>query len=563
MNKGLALDLALLTIPLALFLSLSVYQLEVRGLYYDEALDAVPAMQVVLGQKVELVREAGVLIGQQALPMMVSDYQGAVQSYLLMPFFALLGVSVVSLRLMPVVASAATLVLAYFFARSFFNRPVAFLTILLTAVQPSFIFWTQQGIHVCSVMGLLAISSLYSFWRWYRGGNSAFFILGCFLLGLGLSAKLLFLWWIAALGLAYLLLHPRGLLAQLVRLWPRRSAVGATFDNRQPAPRWSWLDIGPKQAFLGLIAGALGAWMILLYNLQTQGTLQVLSLNLRETSYGVKNFDLWPNLLTRLHSFEVLLNGGGFWFLGGIFSNRPYPYILAALVGLMLGLFLSARGGPARRFWRRGTFILLLIVLVLVESTATMSGLWPTHLFLLYPLPQMLIGLTLYLLYQSFTSKAITLGIASLLVVFLIGSDLWVDRQYHRVLADTGGWATHSDAINRLAQFLDERQVTEPMAMDWGIKTSVQVLTQGRVNPQEIFFYSVEPPDLFTHWLYGALTKADRYYLFHTDEFTIYPRFQAFQAMAQKMDKELLLEATIGQRDEHPVYLVYYARSRK
>ena len=69
------LDLLTPALALGLFLPLSLYQLELPGLYYDEALDAVPAMQLVLGQKLDLVRNAGLSIGGYVLPLMSMDYE--------------------------------------------------------------------------------------------------------------------------------------------------------------------------------------------------------------------------------------------------------------------------------------------------------------------------------------------------------------------------------------------------------------------------------------------------------------------------------------------------------
>ena len=157
-------------------------------------------MQLLRGQPVTLERGVGIWVGNTAFPVMIMDYVGAVNTYLMLPFFALLGVNVYSLRLMTVVAAAVTLVLGYRVGARFFGPSVALVAILLLAVHPSFVFWSRMGITVTSVMTVFSLGSLLAFLNWWDRRGRRFLALGCLLLGLGLWAKLLFLWWIVAAG---------------------------------------------------------------------------------------------------------------------------------------------------------------------------------------------------------------------------------------------------------------------------------------------------------------------------------------------------------------------------
>ena len=82
------LDILVLAIGLALFLALTCYQLDLPGPHYDEAIEVLPAMQILLGQPVETFRGAGLHVGETLLPIMVMDYIGAMNTYLVLPFFA-------------------------------------------------------------------------------------------------------------------------------------------------------------------------------------------------------------------------------------------------------------------------------------------------------------------------------------------------------------------------------------------------------------------------------------------------------------------------------------------
>jgi 4-amino-4-deoxy-L-arabinose transferase-like glycosyltransferase len=122
---------------------------------------------------------------------------------LLLPFFALLGSDVFALRLMPIVFAALTLFLTYLLTQQLFNKRVAVITYLLLAVNPSFIFWSRQGVFVTSITAMIAVASLLCWLRWYREQRTRYLYMATYLFGLGLYAKLLFLWVIVALGATF------------------------------------------------------------------------------------------------------------------------------------------------------------------------------------------------------------------------------------------------------------------------------------------------------------------------------------------------------------------------
>ena len=298
---------------------LTLTQLDLPGLYYDEALDVVPSMQLLLGQPVTLERGVGVWVGNTAFPVMIMDYVGAVNTYLMIPFFALLGVNVYSLRLMTVVLSAVTLVLAYRVGRRFFGEAVALLATFLLAIHPSFVFWSRMGITVTSVMTVFSLGSLLAFLEWWDRRDGRWFVVGCLLLGLGLWSKLLFLWWIVALA-------GRG---------PRASGLAGDLGGRRLDPRFDLRH--SRRSWRGGISGLaslaflLGAAPLIWYNLVSGATFATLQKNLVTTEYGVNNLDLGRNLATAWDTFRVLLDGSYFWYQGGPFANDAYlPVFLAA-----------------------------------------------------------------------------------------------------------------------------------------------------------------------------------------------------------------------------------------
>lgn len=548
-----------LGLVLALFFALSLYQLHLPGLYYDEAADAVPAMQLLYGQRVELVRDSGLQLGSVTLPVMVMDYVGAVNTYLLLPFFKIMGVSVFALRSMTIAMGAATLILTYLLTRKLINKRVAFMSVLLLAAHPSFVFYGRQGVHVSSIMVVAALGSLLAFAHWRGSGSPYWLWTGALLLGLGLSAKVLFLWFILALSAIYAMWQAAE------RLRPRPlvdPAPESALDLRQGL-EGQWAHVGwslrgtMKVAgiwVVGAMSFAVGAWMPIYYNYRTQGTLEALLQNARVTSHGIDNLNVVQNLAARAESFRALLDGGHFWFLGGLFSFEPFPWVFAASTVVAGGGSLFWTQG--RRYGKTAWLFLGLILLVFVQSAFTISGIWPTHLFILLPFVALLIALAAAMISDVAPPRLNRLLPLSAVVMLVAGS-LYVDYRYHHALSESGGRLAQSDAIYQLAEYLDERQSVEPAAMDWGIKTSVQILTQGRANPIEIFGYSRQPDEGFGHRLYSLLADPDRLYVFHGPQATSFPRYDAFLAMVNRLERSAVLEYTAAERNGAPVYLVY------
>src|SRR5207245_7788263 len=81
---------------------------------------------------------------------------------------------------------------------------------------------------------------------------------------------------------------------------------------------------------------------------------------------------------------------------------------------------------------------------------------------------------------------------SAVLVLSLFVGDLSATWRYHASLAKFGGYGRFSDAVYALAQALDTQQITSPAALDWGMEKNIFVLTNGRVQPIEIFGYSAE-----------------------------------------------------------------------
>ena len=199
-----------------------------------------------------------------------------------------------------------------------------------------------------------------------------------------------------------------------------------------------------------------------------------------------------------------------------------------------------------------------MMVLMVLQSGVTVSGLWPEHYLLLLPFPQLSIGLGLDLLRRHLPSRRPVAWLPFLVLVVLMAGQLRMDLLYHRALARSGGFSAHSDANYKLAQYLD-RKGRPVVAMDWGIRTPVQFLTQGRIDPVEHFgFQSLDRPSGdFTAGMAPYLEDGDTYYIFHAPVETVYKgRREAFEELV--LQRGLIPDGKriIYDRSARPLFVV-------
>ena len=510
-------------------------------------------MQMLTGRPLSLFRGAGLHLFGLTLPTMVQDYIGALNVYLALPFLALGGVNVPALRALPIVYAALTLIFLYHFAAAAFNPRTAGLATLLLAVNPSFVFWSRQGILVTNITVTFFCASLWTAWRWQQTRRPAWLWLTGLLWGLGLWTKLLFVWAIGAM-LA---------IAGMAWLWQQIRSRSLT-AQRTSARHW----IGFGLAFLA------GAWPLLHFNLQTGGTLASIVGNLNTSYYGVSNAHFTDNLARRIEQIGILLQGHHFWYLGEVYANPAAPWVLAGLlaamilVGLEVYLGFEARqpdqddwpapawlariAASAPTHWRRVLALALLAGLIVVQSCFTVSDLFITHFALLLPLLPLLGAAAADLLAQHGRRPAL-LAFAALLVWG--GFDAWNTVRYHAVLTASGGYAAHSDVSYRLAADLEARGMTAPIVLDWGIDAPAAFLTQGRVAPIEAFGYArLDQPDAdFVTRLAPFIADASTVYLLHTPEFTVFQgRREALQALAAGQGRRLEALALFRERSGRP-----------
>jgi len=523
---AVAMDFTGFAVALALFCWLALSHLHLPGLYQDEALDIAPALRLLL--------RAGAwpysfLPNSLALPLMVSDHVGPTSTYLALPFLWGFGLSSIAVRAYEFAVGLAALVMIFFWARRVLPAGAAWISAVLLAPMPSLWLACRNGLHVSFIVVPVAAGALVALDRWYLGRRASWLYIGTFLLGVGVSSKILFLWFLAALGVAVLATRPRVL-----------------------------RELFHKQAVLSLLWFAVGCGPLLVFNALSRGlTFRTMVSSLSETPYGVRNVDVLTNLRTQLGSFAGIL-GGDWLSWAGATPRNPIGVALFVLAATCL-LARVRRPGL-----RRLHFSLVAVAITLLASCFTITTLGPKHLVLLLPFPTVIIAGALA---AAWSDRARPAWLAALIALSAFGVaqlawDLRNDSRYLQWLSRTGGVGQFSSAHDRLGEYLLARGITRPLAGDWGFDSNLEVLTCEQVRVDQIFDMREPTPFAFTRRrARETLPQPGSVYLFHAEQYAAAPgRFDAVRHEAQALGLQLIQVASFDDGLGRPVVLVYERR---
>jgi len=324
--------LVCLLVGLSAFFTLTLHQIDLPGVHTDEAMEVLPAMQLLRGQPVECYKDACLNLFGLRLPVMIYEYIAAVNAYLALPFFALFGINVPAMRALPIVQSAVALVFVYLFAREFLNQRVAIAALFLLAVNPSFVFWSRQGIFVTIVTIPLTIVGLWALWRWVQRRKPAYLYLSALAFGLAVSAKLLAWWVIGGIGGSVLLLN--------------LDRIRECLRQRSLAPLG--LPLNGRQIAIAALLFVVGLAPLIIFNIETQSTINYVRHNLFGTSYyDVDNSRVGENLRERIKELGSVINGETFFYLAGRpYASWRYRSVFLLSVGILL---FSVLLGPSKQ----------------------------------------------------------------------------------------------------------------------------------------------------------------------------------------------------------------------
>ena len=534
-NRSRAFSVAALIFSLALYFGIGLAQLKLPGLQYDEAADAVPAMEVLLNKPPSSI--STINIAGREWPLMMLHHIGPSTIYTSMAGMSVFGISVEGLRISQLCVGAIALVLVWALARSGFDEITAGLAALLCATAPAFIWWNRAGANWTAPLLPLALGFVLAMRRWVHQPKARWLLFAGLLFGLGFTTKILFVWLLAPLGLTALIaLRLRG-----VGLLIRRAS-------------WAGLLL----AVLGLLIGLLP---FLLHNLRAESFLATFNFILNNASqtrlYGHNNLDLLNNLALVGGEFLRMMGGDTLHF------DAPAGLPLGAIALVAAGVYTAWRliwhwrvtSHPILRL-----FLLLCFVAVLPLSTVSTSSIGATYLFIIVPFMWLLIATALADGARVLIERrqvVVACAAVALLPLNHIATNVFIQRFF----AETGGTGWWSDAIYAVADELQTHHADRTIiAMDWGFARNLDFLTQRRLYIREGFEYAAAPPADYEDLCIAFLREPQNVYLFHAENYTAFTqRWKVFERAALKTRKQLNLIGTLTERTGITNTLLYDA----
>lgn len=495
--------LALLVITLA-FSNVGFRNLDLPGIYEDEAWSATAAVKFLAGNPfVGAIDHGQFRLFGRAWPFMSAAYVGPVKSYLLIAAFSVFGISVPVLRATTASLGLLTAFAVYGLMRWRFGRFAAFAAAMLLATDLTFVLGVRCDWGPVAFSLLMSVAFAWALLAWTETPDSLWIpsLAGLFL-GLGVLQKLDFLAPAAALFLAFCCVWPR---------LPLRK---------------------PKSVVLLATVALLAASPILAYNVLTRGETVRVGRELadaRHVSFPPTRAD-FANLKrnyviveenVRAHLKGVYLPD---WMLGyGVGPDARFgPSLMprAVLVAPFVLLFLAF---PAFTTWRRPSLFFLaalLFTLLFLALVPMASG--PHHYLLCYPFPHVLLAIALALPWAlpGNRSRFLRFGLRSISVVLflaLLVPNLCLETAFRDRLLRSGGrgyWS--AEAISSIATTIQQTYPTRTITlMDWGFERSLVLLGRDRYSLDPAFWRVLAAPDK-TASLADLLSQSNRVFIVHT-----------------------------------------------
>jgi hypothetical protein len=411
------------------------------GLEIDELLFAGPLYQ-------RLDPGFGVTVFHHRVPLMVMSYIGTLKTLLYWPVFRIFGSSVFSVRLPMVFVGSLTIFLFYRLSVALAGGAAAVLASLLLASDPIFLMTDSFDWGPVALQQLLLVAGCLLIVKRQYG-------FGCFLFGLALWNKALFLWVLAGLGAGSAVAYPR--------------LVWAALHNRELI----------KRAAFGFVAGALP---FLIFNIHIPNATLGSNASFSTENFGFKVFQM-----------ESALNGSGvlgfipmedyapgpksphstlgrfvFWIrkCAGEHRTSLFPYAIVAAL-LLSPLWLRSPARKAALF-----AITFSIVTFLAMLVCRGGGMGVHHTVFLWPMPHLLVGIALTCLRPRWM-----FWIAGSI---LVASNLLVINQYFYQFERNGVTWQFTDALIPLNRSLLPDQ--HVYVLDWNILDNLDVLRHGKLD---------------------------------------------------------------------------------
>jgi hypothetical protein len=483
--------------------------LDAPGLFYDEVIQAEPAVQFLLpdGRPVEAPGFTSVRFLGGWFPVMTQPYMGALKSQLLIPVFASFAATAETLRWTTLIWAWVGLALAMAWTRAVAGTGPALLAGALLAFDPSFLLvsrhdWGSSALGLVFRCGALVLAT--SGWR--RRSSLRLLAAGV-LVGLGLFNKIDFAIFGAAAALGLLAACP-GTLWTALRREPRRLL-----------PAGAGLAIGAAP----LIAGLADAWSATRTLFERQGG--------AATDWDAKLHTL-VSMLDGSYFHRMMLAGGDFDRMAQMdaAASNPFGWIFVGSA-----VFLAARAlgrpEPKARVCRERTDADRVRIFVLVTAVLSGVGFLLTpgaerihHAMNGYPFAEITVALAAVDLWRAaprlLALRALAHGAAAAVATAALAGNLLVTTYTLATIQVTGGKGRWSNALARFGEELETEPGVVVVSLDWGLHGPLRFSSRELVTVEPIWKMSRPGMRAGMPWVHEGTPET--VYLLYPDEFALF-----------------------------------------
>jgi 4-amino-4-deoxy-L-arabinose transferase-like glycosyltransferase len=499
-------------------------------------------VQAMYPPRVELYT---VEIMHRKVPLMLMTYVGTLKSWIYTPIFQVFGSGVMSMRVPVLLAGSASIWLLYCLLRRIAGPRTGVIGCALLAADSMYLITTCFDWGPVALQHLLVLGGMLLALRFYQERQEAALAGAFFLFGLALWDKALALWMLSGLGIAVILTFPRHFFATLTI---RRLAIA-------------------------VLAFGLGSLPLLVFNLNNHW--DTFRGNFRLDTSGVP---------AKAKLLAQTAQGGG--LLGWITAPNWQTPVPRPPQGILqqASAQISAIAGQPRKSLVLYLFALALLVSPLAGGTAlrtilfclaAMTVAWLQmalngntggsvhHTILLWPLPQIIIAVSLAGASRKLGRAGITAA-AAVLAVTLVSGGL-VTNEYYAEAVRYGGGQAWPDAVYPLSRYLEGLPRNYVFCLDWGILDPLRLLNGGRLllatGNEQTSKPEVSPEDRVI--VLRMLNDPANIYVAHTKAYEMFEgsgaRFVKY-AGEQGFTPELI--RTVADSHGRPVYEIYRFKAK-
>lgn len=339
-------EIVILMLIMAAFLLPVVPSIAKLDASNDELTYGIYAVNVLKGKNFDIGDMPGPKLPCLNMHACCNTYHFALSAFILIPFFALFGISIYTLKLAFILLSCSGLIALYYVLKRLFDPGLAFIATLLLSASSSFVYYSSFALHTDEqVIFVLMIFAALFFVNYTRNKKFIYLFWSALALGACLSIKLSAVSYYLGLALASFIVYGR----EISEKYKKLTAA---------------------QVFLLASGFCLGAVLFIYYNALTAGnTFKLINylFSNHNTCLGVNNMDFIRNIGLRSGQLYRLLRdepgtdsfvaGGAIQFIlfcaGFVFNGyviyrkiNNYANIVVFLYIFFLTVFLSSLFSP-------------------------------------------------------------------------------------------------------------------------------------------------------------------------------------------------------------------------